>query len=191
MSKNNHFSTKTLAYCALMVALNVVVGRLLTFMPDANTRFSLGIGSMLTFLSGVFFGPIAGGLVGFASDFINAMFTGFGYNPIFCLPPMLYGVVGGLFRPLLAKKMRLGWVALGYALPVFLGSVLYQSWAIGMMSGKGFLFFLTKRSIQFSMTWVLDVVLIMILAKTNVFQHLGVWPLVKEKKEPKKEPCNI
>ncbi len=191
MSKNNRFTTKTLAYCALMVALNVAAGRLLSFMPDANTRISLGIGSMLTFLSGVFFGPVAGGMVGFASDFINAMFTGFGYNPIFCLPPILYGVVGGLFRPLLAKKMRLGWVALGYAIPVVFGSILYQSWAIGMMSGKGFLFFLAKRAVQFPLTWALDVVLIMILSKTNVFKHMGVWPLINTKAEPKKEPCNI
>lgn len=191
MSKNNHFSTKTLAYCALMVALNVVVGRLLTFMPDANTRFSLGIGSMLTFLSGVFFGPVAGGLVGFASDFINALFTGHGYNPIFCLPPILYGVVGGLFRGMLAKKMSLPRVALAYAIPVLFGSVLYQSWAIGMISGKGFLVFLSSRSVQFAITWALNVVIIMLLAKSNVFKHLGVWPPVKAKAEPKEEPCKI
>ena len=191
MSKNNHFTTKTIAYCALMVALNVVISRILTFMPDASTRFSLGIGSTLTFLSGMFFGPVAGGLVGFAADFINALFTGHGYNPIFCLPPILYGVAGGLFRGMLAKKMSLPRVALAYAVPVLCGSVLYQSLALSMIYSKGFLVFLSSRSVQFAITWALDVVIIMLLAKSNVFKHLGVWPPVKAKAEPKKEPCNI
>ena len=105
MSKNAKkagMSTKTLTYCALMAALSVAMARLFGLMPNEYSRFS--IESIPTFLAGVLFGPVAGGLVGFVSDFVGCLFSGYGYNPMFCLPPIFYGVCGGLFRSFLAKK---------------------------------------------------------------------------------------
>ena len=42
--------------------------------------------------------PVAGALVGFVADFVGCLFSGYGYNPLFCVPPILYGVCGGLLR---------------------------------------------------------------------------------------------
>ena len=94
--KTASMTTKTLTYCALLAALSFALARLVGFMPSAVSRFS--IEAIPTFLAGVLFGPLAGGLVGFVADLVGALFSGYGYNPMFCVPPILYGVCGGLFR---------------------------------------------------------------------------------------------
>ena len=113
------FTTKTLAYCALLAALSVVLARFLIPMPNVTTRFS--IEAVPIFLAGMLFGPMAGGLVGFSADLVGCLFSGYGYNPLFCLPPILYGVFGGVFRRYLAQKFSPS----GPVLPASRGSRLH------------------------------------------------------------------
>ena len=173
MSKNRMMTTKTLAYSALLAALQVAMARLFGLMPTEFTRFS--IEAVPTVIAGILFGPVAGGLVGFTADLVGCLFSGYGYNPLFCIPPILYGVCGGLFRPLLAKKMNLWSVLLTLLPPVVLGSVFWQSFALGFVSGKGFAFFFATRSIQFAITIVVDALIIHLLFKTGIFRRMGVW----------------
>ena len=172
-------TTKTLAYCALLAALSVVLARLVIPMPAADTRFS--IEAVPIFLAGMLFGPIPGALVGFAADFVGCLFSGYGYNPLFCLPPILYGLCGGLLRYYLCAKPNPLRLTLGLLIPVVLGSVLYQSLTLsyvyfngGLMAG--FWYYLTARSIQFGSTLVLDVLVLYLLCKANIFQRMGIWP---------------
>ena len=174
-------TTRTLAYCALMAAMQVAMARLFGLMPSEFTRFS--IEAIPTILAGLFFGPVAGGLVGFTADLVGCLFSGYGYNPLFCVPPILYGVCGGLFQGLLARKVTLSKILLTVAVPAVVGSVFYQSWALGFVSGKGFWFYFSTRSIQFAITIVIEVVIIRLLFKARIFQHMKVWPPQKNKKE--------
>ncbi len=179
--KTAGMTTKTLTCCALLAAVQVVLARLIIPMPNEFTRFS--IEAVPTVLAGILFGPIAGGLVGFVSDLVGCLFSGYGYNPLFCVPPILYGAFAGLFRPLLMKKVSFFRLLAAVAPAVVFGSVLYQSWALGYVSGKGFMFFFVTRSVQFAITMVVDVVLLNLLFKAKIFQHLGFWP--PKKKESK------
>ena len=177
------FSTKTLAYCALLAALSVVLARLIIPMPDSSTRFS--IEAVPIYLAGMLFGPLAGGLVGFSADFVGCLFSGYGYNPIFALPPILYGVFGGLLRPLFHKGINIPRLIVGLLPPVVLGSVLYQSFTLAYVYfyetfWEGLILKLTSRSIQFAITLVLDAVVISLLFKTNIFNRLGLWKPKKE-----------
>lgn len=172
-------TTKALASCALLAALSVVLARLVIPMPAADTRFS--IEAVPIFLAGMLFGPIPGALVGFTADFVGCLFSPYGFNPIFCVPPILYGLSAGLLRPFLTGKISVLRIGLGLLPPVVLGSILYQSMTLsfiyfdgGLM--EGFLFYLTTRSIQFAITFVLDVVIIDLLCRANIFQRLGLWP---------------
>lgn len=178
MSKNEkicetHMTTKTLTYCALLAALQVAMARLFGLMPTAFARFS--IEAVPTVIAGILFGPVAGGLVGFVADFVGCLFSGYGYNPIFCVPPILYGVCGGLFRPLLAKKLNIWTLFLTMLPPVVLGSVLWQSFALGYVYKKGFWFFFSTRSVQFAITIVVEVIILQVLFETKVFNRIGVW----------------
>ena len=180
-------STRTLAYCALLAALSVVLARLIIPMPDESTRFS--IEAVPIYMAGMLFGPLAGGLVGFAADFIGCMFSGYGFNPLFCLPPILYGVFGGVFRYYLARKISIPRLILGFLPPIIFGSILYQSVALAYVYYnatfmEGLLLKLSTRSIQFAITMVIDAVVIYLLFKSKIFDRLGIWPITPK---PKKE----
>lgn len=184
-NKKRTMTTKTMAYCALLAALSVVLARLVIPMPAADTRFS--IEAVPIFLAGMLFGPLPGALVGFTADFVGCLFSPYGYNPLFCVPPILYGLAAGLLRRFLCEKVSPVRIALGFLPPVVLGSILYQSLTLsymyfdgGLMAG--FLYYLTTRSIQFAITLVLDVLVVYLLCRANIFQRAGVWPAKKERK---------
>ena len=129
-------STRAMAYCALLAAISVVLARLIIPMPNASTRFS--IEAVPIFLAGMLFGPMAGGLVGFSADLVGCLFSGYGYNPIFCLPPILYGVFGGVFKHFLGKNVSIPRLILALLPPILLGSIFYQSAALAFVyNSKG------------------------------------------------------
>ena len=97
-------NVRILATSALLAAISVVLARLIIPMPNETTRFSLE--AVPIFIAGMLFGPIPGALVGFVADFVGCLFSGYGYNPMFCIPPILYGLSAGLFRPMLVKKVK-------------------------------------------------------------------------------------
>ena len=176
-------TTKTLTYSALLAALSVVLARLFGMMPDESSRFS--IEAVPIFLAGMLCGPIPGALVGFTADFVGCLFSPFGYNPIFCIPPILYGLCGGLFRYFLNKGVNIPRLALSFLPPVLLGSVLYQSAALAAVYYKdnfleGLILKLTTRSVQFAIVYVLDVLVIFLLFRSNMFNRLGIWPPVRK-----------
>ena len=178
---------KTLAVCAMLAALSVIFARLIIPMPNAFTRFS--IEAIPIVIAGLLFGPLAGGIMGFVADLVGCLFSGYGYNPLFCIPPILYGVLPGLLRFLMFKKTDLLRLALVYLPPVVIGSILYQSWSLATVyNSKGtfaasFSYFLTTRSIQFAVTFVIDVVLTWLLFRSGLFERAGLWKAPKEKKD--------
>lgn len=180
-------TTKTLAYCALLAALSVVLARLIIPMPNVSTRFS--IEAVPIFLAGMLFGPMAGGLVGFCADFVGCLFSGYGYNPLFCVPPILYGIFGGVFRYYLGKRVSLSRLALSFLPPVIGGSILWQSATLSFVYnskgsfGASLVYFLSTRSIQFAITLVLDVLIIYLLFRARLFDRMGIWPPQEKKKK--------
>ncbi len=179
-------TTKTLTFCALLTAMSVVLARLLIPMPNASTRFS--IEAVPIFLSGMLFGPVAGALVGFTADFVGCLFSGYGYNPLFCLPPILYGLCAGFFRPYLGKKVTVARLVMAFLPAVVFGSILWQSAALAWVYNTkgsfwaGFTYFLATRGIQFAVTMALDVAIIFLLSKIRLFEQTGVWPPKRREK---------
>ncbi len=174
-------TTQTMAYCALLAALSVVLSRLVIPMPSEFTRFSVGM--VPIFLAGLLFGPMPGAMVGFAADLVGCLFSGYGYNPIFCVSPILYGLIAGIFRHFYASGVTLPKLICIYLLPMALGSVLYMSWAMGWVYGGEngfmgmFLSQLASRSIQYAVTLPVDAVLTYLLFNAKIFERMGLWPL--------------
>ena len=180
------FSTRTLVFCALLAALQVVLARLIVPMPAADTRFS--IEAIPVVLAGLLFGPLPGALVGFSADLVGCLFSGFGYNPIFALPPILYGLCGGLFQGYVSRKPSLPRILVMYLPAVLLGSILYQSFALTYVYSKDGAFWvafwtrLTGRSLQFAVTMAVEVVITNLLIKSRIFHRAGLFPPVSRKK---------
>lgn len=180
----SRWSVRSIAICALLTALSVILARLLIPMPNESTRFS--IEAVPIFVAGMLFGPLPGAFTGFAADFISCLFSPYGYNPIFCVPPILYGLCAGLMRPWLTKRVSPVRIAVGFLPAVVLGSILYQSGALALIYGgeAKTAFFITKlatRSVQFAITGVLDVLLVWALCRSRVFTAAGVWPTAAKK----------
>ena len=162
------FSTYSLTVCALLTAMSVVLARVLTLIPAETTRISLE--ALPIVLAGLLCGPIPGALVGFAADLIGCLFSPFGYNPIFCLPPILYGLLAGLVRRYVLEKSTLPRTALAFFPAALLGSVLWQSMALAMVYGGDakqafFLAKLVSRSIQFALTGTVDTLIVWLLLR--------------------------
>lgn len=180
----SRMSTRALAYCALLAAISVVLARLIIPMPNASTRFS--IEAVPIFMAGMLFGPMSGGIVGFSADLVGCLFSGYGYNPIFCLPPILYGVFGGFFRYFLGKNVSIPRLIVAFLPPIVFGSILYQSFALAFVYnskgsiGASLIYFLSTRSVQFVVTMVLDALVIYSLFKARIFDRLGIWPPVRK-----------
>ena len=184
-SPKRSMTTRTMVSCALLAALSVVLSRLFGMMPDASSRFS--IEAVPIFLAGMLFGPVAGGMVGFAADFVGCLFSAYGYNPIFSIPPILYGVFAGLFRYFLGKGVSIPRLVVAILPPVVLGSVLYQSLTLTYMYYEGafmegLIFYLSTRSVQFAITGALDAVIIYFLFRAKIFERIGAWPPAERKK---------
>lgn len=179
LKKKNLFSLRTMVCCAMMVAIAVVLARLMSVVPDESSRFSLE--SVPIFISGMLFGPLAGGLVGFTSDLIGCLFSPFGYNPLFCLPPVICGVCAGLFRKYLFKKTNVFRIAVAFLPYILIACILWQSLALALVFGGDakFEFFLIKlgtRTVQYGITYVIDVFLVWLLYKSKVFAAAKLWP---------------
>ena len=162
------FSVRTLVYSAMFMAIAVVLARLLAYAPTESTRYSLE--TLPIFLTGLFFGPLAGALVGFGSDLIGCLLSPYGYNPVLCLPPILLGLIAGLLGGWVEKKPISLRLALTLALPILFGYILEQSAALTFTYHReAFLTFfpvtLTGRSIQYGIIYAVVLVLTGLLYK--------------------------
>lgn len=184
MSKINStkakITTRALVTMALLSAISVVLARLIIPMPNVTTRFS--IEAVPIILAGHLFGPLSGAIVGFVADFVGCLFSGYGYNPVFSVPPILIGLCAGLLRPLLYKRVSYLRVLASFLPAVVLGSMLWQSyWLSFFYGGRTFLGFLGVRSIQLAITSVVNAFVVFALFKSNVLNTLHLWPPVNAK----------
>lgn len=168
-------TTKTLVSCSLLAALSIVFARFIIPMPSETMRFS--IEALPIVMAGLFFGPVAGLLVGFAADTIGCLFTPYGWNFVFTVPPMLYGLFGGLLRGLLKRKVDFFRVLGVFLPPAVLGSVLWQSFWLSRLYGtRTFAAFLSVRAAQFAVTAVVNSLLLFLLFRSGAFKTLQLWP---------------
>ena len=178
-------TVKSIACCAILAAISIVMARLLSFSTPDGTRWSLD--KFPLFLAGMLFGPLMGGMTGLVADFLGSIMQ-FGFNPFLCPAAVLYGVFGGIFRYFLAKKFD--WFRLGvaYLFPIVIGSILYQSCALSVYFPHGplkesIVYYLISRTIQFAVMLVVEVLIITVLMKANIFQRIGLWPPVRRERK--------
>ncbi len=130
---------REIAFLAMMTALSMVFARLLSIQVHNVLRISLT--NLPVMLTSLWFGPIAGAAVGFASDFIGANFLSpFGWNPLLAPTSIIMGVLPGLLKFLFRDKTYKG--IKGSLLLIFiamttnaLGTIAYSTFALSYMFG--------------------------------------------------------
>ncbi len=132
-----NYSTKRIVYMGFLIALSIILTRIfsisIAFAGVEGIR--IGIGALPIIIAGIFFGPVAGGLVGAAADFIGFWVTPMGgYVPHFTLTSFLTGFIPGLMFIYVFKRSLNFWtllfsIAIGQIItsmilvPIFLNSL--------------------------------------------------------------------
>ncbi len=91
--------SKSIAYYALLIALNVVLSRVASFRLGAGDVeiARIGFGSFPIVFGGIVFGPVAGGIIGAAGDLVGMMVSPMGrFMPHFTINAALIGIIPGL-----------------------------------------------------------------------------------------------
>ena len=178
-TNSGRFSAKHLVYSALFAAIAIILGRFTAVYPVPGAKYTLD--KFVLFMSGMFFGPAAGSMIGFIADFIGGHLFGIGWTAPLCVPAVLYGFFGGIFRKMLQKNFRLSRLTFAYLFPIVIGSILYQSPVLALLYSpttfwEATVTYLASRSIQFALMLILEVTLIYVLICTNIFSRVGLWP---------------
>ena len=106
--KNKHYNrTKLISTSAMMTAISVVVGIFCkNYLNFGLGLFRITFENLPIIMTGIIFGPIAGGVVGVASDLISYLFSAQAYPPnlIVTLGAAMSGIISGLSSRLIVRK---------------------------------------------------------------------------------------
>jgi ECF transporter S component (folate family) len=142
------FSVRTLALLAMFTAVSIVLARLLGFYVTPSLRVSFEYFPII--LAGVFFGPLAGAVVGGLADFIGAtILSGLGFFPPLIVGPILAGLLAGLLsRYIFHNEIGAWWKVMVIVGIADLGAnLLWGSFALSLMTGTSYEALLALRII--------------------------------------------
>ena len=135
---------------ALLVAMHLVLTRVLVIDLGA---YRMSVGSVCTILAGLWLGPVAGGVCGFASDIIGCFMKGYAVNPFITVAAILWGVLPALVRPLIANKKKTGktvGICVSIVVTAILSSLVLTTAGLVIMLGYNFYAIMPGRLIQFA-----------------------------------------
>lgn len=137
-------STKTLVLMALFAAISIILTRFLVVYLSNSVRISFG--GIPIILASLLLGPVAGGFTGVAADFLGAtLFSPFGYYPPLTIPPLIVGILPGLLKPLLLKKITLRRTYAVILITDLIAGIGATTYILSHMYGTGFLELLVVR----------------------------------------------
>lgn len=107
IKKKNKLSTKTLVTSSLLTAISIILTRFLSVMiPLAGLpALRFGFGEVPIMITGMLFGPVAGGISGLVADLVGStLFPQGAFFPGFTVSSMLWGIIPGMFYSIIKKK---------------------------------------------------------------------------------------
>lgn len=124
------FSPRRLASMAIFIALQIVLARFAGIQVSEGLRISFE--AIPVILAGIWLGPMSGFLVGFLSDFIGTIISGYGvYFPPLAITPILNGVLPGLcYRYIFKGNMNYAKCIVMVAVTEILSSLLLGTYAL-------------------------------------------------------------
>lgn len=156
--QKNHWSTKTIAMMGLLVALQIVASKFLSIKISDTLRLSIGDSFLI--LAGIWFGPVAGMVVGILADILGCVISGMGILPLMTVPPAAVGLLAGLTGQLFRKSNNIFAYGGIIACISMLTSVLYRSWAFSHYYGAPFVTYVGPRLGQACVLVVLNTIVV-------------------------------
>ncbi len=135
---------KVLTVCALLIALNIVLGY---FTIRFSAYLRVGFGFLTQPIIGMLFGPVVCCVTGIFQDFISLILNPTGaYIPTYGLSVGISGIFHGLM--LYRKPVRFWRVSLDAVLVVLIGNILLNSIALAPTVASGFVGILPSRILK-------------------------------------------
>ncbi|MDD3796979.1 MAG: folate family ECF transporter S component [Lachnospiraceae bacterium] len=150
MQKNTYktkWDTHTLVFMGLLVAMNLVLTRVVAF----DLGFvRITVGSVCTIMAGLWLGPVAGGVCGFASDILGCILKGYAINPLITIAAILWGVIPALMRPLATgkKSRKITWLSVSVIITYLLSSTFFTTLGLVLFNGYQLLAIIPGRMMQ-------------------------------------------
>ncbi len=136
--------TRVLAVCAMMIALNIILG---CFSIQFSAYLRVGFGFITQPVVAMLFGPLVCCLTGMVQDVVSYVLNPTGaYVPAYTLCVGISGIFHGLI--LYRKPVTLGRVLLDKLLVVLVGNILLNSIALAPTVGSGFIGILPSRILK-------------------------------------------
>ena len=152
-------TTRKLAVCAMLIALQVVLSKFLMVQLTPSLRLSIDAVPIL--LAGLWFGVLPGALVGTLSDLVGTVLfpTAGAYFPPLTAAFLLLGVCAGLWRRYVLAQPTLPRFALMVATTELVASLFYKSLALSWLVGAPFSVLLASRALPVCGVAVIDTLL--------------------------------
>lgn len=151
MQKNKtHWNVKTLVFMALLVAMHLVLTRV--FVVELGA-YRISVGSVCTILAGLWMGPAAGAVCGFASDIIGCFMKGYAVNPLITIAAILWGVLPALVKPLMVnrnKRAKTVVISASIVVTAILSSLVFTTAGLVLIMGYNFYAIMPGRLVQFA-----------------------------------------
>ncbi len=138
MKQKHNISVRTLTTGAMLAALSIIIGIFCkNFLNFGNGLFRITFENFPIVLSGILFGPLAGGIVGAASDILSYILStqSFAISPIVTLGASSVGIVAGLFSRYVFQHNNTNRIVFSTLLAHLVGSVIIKS--IGLYAYYG------------------------------------------------------
>jgi len=143
--------TRQIAQMGLLLALAIVFKGLAVYIPVLGVLgIRIGFMAVVVAATGVFYGPLSGGIFGAVYDLLAFIVfpTGGPYFPGFTISFAMVGILGGtLLHGRMKRKLDIGykWCFLLFAaIAVFVDLLLNTLW-LSMLTGKAFMVLLMPR----------------------------------------------
>ena len=127
-------------FAGALIALHVIFARFISIPVGQILRIS--ISGVPLILSGLWLGPVTGGICGLIGDLIGCAINGYAPNPFITVATVLVGVIPGLFRGFMVGDKpgvkRLLRFLLVIAVTRFISSQLLTTFGLSVMYGMPF-----------------------------------------------------
>lgn len=148
-SYKTHWNVKTMVFMALIVAMHLVLTRVFVIELGA---YRISLGSVCTILGGMWLGPAAGAVCGFAADILGCFMRGYAINPIITFAAVCWGLIPALMKPMLTDKSKKA-KTMGIVLIVFvtslISSLVLTTAGLVLIQGYNFYAIIPGRIVQF------------------------------------------
>ncbi|MEA4939627.1 MAG: folate family ECF transporter S component [Christensenella sp.] len=169
-----HITPKRLSLMAMLIALQIVLSKFLMLQLTGSIRLS--IDSVPILLSGIWFGPLAGGIVGLLSDLLGTLLfpTAGMYYPPLTAAFVLIGVCAGFLAKIVKSNNGLLRAALIVIPAEIVGSYLTKSAALSGLTQLPFSALLVARALPVGSIMIVNTLIVYLLDRLLASKVMGL-----------------